>query len=247
MRSIPPLLWCTYRTTCKVPTKLIVVRTILFATTHILSSNRNLAQPLWACQVESLDSLFVGFLGSSFLAHSSYRALRIVSRMCWRSSIFVLVLILTLVSTRRGRRIHIASKIPFYLLSYLSIRHLQNYGVKTRELHGRGKDPLPLSSTKRYSSHGPSVYRTVPYMETETCFCFHFNDWWKQTHVFISISTTDGNDNMFPFPTNKSSNHGLHINPNSHSCRHVHLQHCMWRQLSGQRQLSGCSCCHTTQ
>ncbi len=35
---------------------------------------------------------------------------------CWRSSISVLVLILTLVSTSRGRRIRLASKIPFYLL-----------------------------------------------------------------------------------------------------------------------------------
>jgi hypothetical protein len=36
---------------CKVPTKLIVVCTILFATTHILSSNRDLTQPQWACIV----------------------------------------------------------------------------------------------------------------------------------------------------------------------------------------------------
>jgi len=35
---------------------------------------------------------------------------------CWRSSISVLVLILTLVSTGRGRQNHLASKIPFYLL-----------------------------------------------------------------------------------------------------------------------------------
>ena len=35
---------------------------------------------------------------------------------CWRSSISVLILILTLVSTGRGRQIHLASKIPFYLL-----------------------------------------------------------------------------------------------------------------------------------
>ena len=70
--------------------------------------------------------------------------------MCWRSSISVLVLILTLVSTGQGCRIHLASKIPFYLLSYLSICHLRNYGVKTRKFHGRGKDPLPVSSTKRY-------------------------------------------------------------------------------------------------
>jgi hypothetical protein len=27
---------------------------------------------------------------------------------------------------------------------------LQNYGVKTRKFHGRGKDPLPVSSMKRY-------------------------------------------------------------------------------------------------
>jgi hypothetical protein len=35
---------------------------------------------------------------------------------CWRSLISVLVLILTLVSTGRGRQIRLASKIPFYLL-----------------------------------------------------------------------------------------------------------------------------------
>ncbi len=35
---------------------------------------------------------------------------------CWRSSISVLVLILMLVSTGRGRQIRLASKIPFYLL-----------------------------------------------------------------------------------------------------------------------------------
>ena len=35
---------------------------------------------------------------------------------CWRSSLSVLVLILTLVSTGRGCRICLASKIPFYLL-----------------------------------------------------------------------------------------------------------------------------------
>jgi hypothetical protein len=45
---------------------------------------------------------------------------------------------------------------------------------------------------KDTSSRSPSVYRTVPYMET-----------------------TDGNGNMFSFPTNESSNHGLHINPNT--------------------------------
>ena len=39
-----------------------------------------------------------------------------VSTDCWRSSISVLVLILMLVSTGRGRRIRLASKIPFYLL-----------------------------------------------------------------------------------------------------------------------------------
>ena len=36
--------------------------------------------------------------------------------ICWRSSISVLVLILTLVFTGRGCRIRLASKIPFYLL-----------------------------------------------------------------------------------------------------------------------------------
>jgi DNA-binding XRE family transcriptional regulator len=36
--------------------------------------------------------------------------------ICWRSSISVLILILTLVPTGRGHRIRLASKIPFYLL-----------------------------------------------------------------------------------------------------------------------------------
>ena len=36
-----------------------------------------------------------------------------MSAICWRSSISVLVLILMLVSTGRGRRIHLARKIPF--------------------------------------------------------------------------------------------------------------------------------------
>jgi len=35
---------------------------------------------------------------------------------CWRSSISVLVIVLMLVSTGRGRQIRLASKIPFYLL-----------------------------------------------------------------------------------------------------------------------------------
>ena len=38
--------------------------------------------------------------------------------ICWRSSISVLILILMLVSTGRGRQIHLASKIPFYLLQF---------------------------------------------------------------------------------------------------------------------------------
>ena len=42
--------------------------------------------------------------------------LALVGGGCWRSSIFVLVLILTLVSIGRGRQIHLASKISFYLL-----------------------------------------------------------------------------------------------------------------------------------
>ena len=53
-------------------------------------------------------------------------------------------------------------------------------------------------------------------METETRFCFHFKELWKRKRVSVSISTTDGNGNEFPFPTNESSNHGLHINPNSY-------------------------------
>ncbi len=95
-----------------------------------------------------------------------------------------------LVSTGQGRRIHLASKIPCYLLSYLSICHSQNYGVKTRKFHGRGKDQLPVYSTKRY---------------------------FKPRSVCLPYGTIHGNRNMFPFPTNKSSNsnHGLHINPNS--------------------------------
>ena len=59
---------------------------------------------------------------------------------------------------------------------------------------------------KDTSSHGPSAYRTVPYMETEKCF--------PENIFLFSTSTTDGNGNKFRFPTNKSSNHGLHINPN---------------------------------
>ncbi len=39
-----------------------------------------------------------------------------IARWCWRSLISVLVLILTLVSTGRGCRIHLASKNPSYLL-----------------------------------------------------------------------------------------------------------------------------------
>jgi hypothetical protein len=34
---------------------------------------------------------------------------------------------------------------------------------KIHSLYLQGKDT---------SSHDPSAYRTVPYMETETCFCF---------------------------------------------------------------------------
>ena len=63
---------------------------------------------------------------------------------------FVLVLILMLVLIGLGRQIGLGSKIPFNLLSYLSIHHSRNYGVKTRKLPGRGKDPLSVSSTKRY-------------------------------------------------------------------------------------------------
>jgi hypothetical protein len=115
---------------------------------------------------------------------------------------FVLVLILTLVLTGRGRRIRLASKIPFYLLSYLSICHLQNYGVKARKFYGREKDPLPVSSTKKI------LQATVRLSTVQ----YHV---WKQKHVSVFISTTDGNRNMFPFPTNESSNHGLYINPNT--------------------------------
>ncbi len=75
---------------------------------------------------------------------------------------------------------------------------------------------------KDTSSHGPSAYRTVPYMEPETCFCFLDGNgnvfpfpWWRRKRVSVSISTTDGKGNEFPFPTNESSNHGLHINPNN--------------------------------
>ena len=76
--------------------------------------------------------------------------------MWWRSSIFILILILTLASTGRGCRIHLASKIPCYLFSYLSICHSWNYGVKMRKFHGRWKDPLSVSSTKRYFKPRPS-------------------------------------------------------------------------------------------
>ncbi len=53
-------------------------------------------------------------------------------------------------ASEQGRRISLASKNPFKLalVLVLSIRHLQNYGVKTtRKFPGRGKDPLPVSST----------------------------------------------------------------------------------------------------
>ncbi len=70
---------------------------------------------------------------------------------------------------------------------------------------------------KDASSHSPSAYRTVPYMETETCFRFLMatGKCVSEKRVFgkrvsVSTSTTDGNGNEFPFPTNGSSDHGLH-------------------------------------
>ena len=112
---------------------------------------------------------------------------------CWRSSIFVLVLILTLVSIGLGHWIGLGSKIPFYLLSYLSTCHSQNYGVKMRKFTGRGKDPLPVSSLKRYFKP-----RSVCLPYGTICICVLYK--WEQKHVSISISTTDGNRNMFLFP-----------------------------------------------
>jgi hypothetical protein len=76
-------------------------------------------------------------------------------------------------ATGQGRRISLASKNPFLLALVLSIRHSRNYGVKTRKSHGRGKDPLPESSTKRY---------------------------FKPRSVRLPYGTIYGNRNVFPFP-----------------------------------------------
>ena len=109
----------------------------------------------------------MGSLGSSFLARPYGQALRIVSRMCWRSSVLpARPYSNALVSIGLGCRIGVASKILFYLLSciYSSFAKLkcENY----RETQWEGKYPLPVSSTKRYfkmqSVHGPSIYRTIP-------------------------------------------------------------------------------------
>ena len=109
--------------------------------------------------------------------------------------VFILVLILTLVSIRLGHRIGLASKIPFYLVSYLSIRHPKNYGVKTRKFPGRGKHQHPVSSTKRYFKP-----RSIWLLYGTICIFVHHR--WKQKHVSVSISISrdDGNWNMFLFP-----------------------------------------------
>jgi hypothetical protein len=76
-------------------------------------------------------------------------------------------------ATGQGPRISLASKNPFLLALVLSIRHSQNYGVKTRKSRGRGKYPLPVSSTKRY---------------------------FKSRSIRLPYGTIYGNRNMFPFP-----------------------------------------------
>ncbi len=164
--------------------------------------------------MESLDSLLSGiprfsfrgisrilFSCSFFPTSLTYSFANVLEEL-----VFVLVLILTLVSIVLGFRIGLGSKIPFYLLSYLSIRHSRNYGVKTRKFPGRGKDPLPVSSTKRYikprSVHLP--YGTI-------CIFIHHRR--KRKLVSVSLSRDDGNGKSFGF--HESSNHDLNINPNS--------------------------------
>jgi len=133
---------------------------------HVPRGQRSYLDP---CRVESLDSLFVGSLGYSFLARPSGQASRIVSRMCWRSSLSVLVLILTLVSTGRGRRIRLASIIPFYLLSSIYSSFAKLWCKKRGNFMGEEKIRSLYLQRKDTSSHGPYVYRTVPYMEIMAC------------------------------------------------------------------------------
>ena len=62
---------------------------------------------------------------------------------------FVLVLILMLVLIGLGRQIGLGSKIPFYLLSYLSICHSQNYGVKNKDISWERKGSTPCIFNKK--------------------------------------------------------------------------------------------------
>ena len=117
----------------------------------------------------------------------------IINILLLEEFVFVLVLILTLVLIGLGRRIGLGSKILFYLLSYLFICHLQNYGLKTRKFPGRGKDPLPVSLTKRYFKP-----RSIRLSYGTICIFIHHR--WKRKHVSVSISRDDGNGNMFPLP-----------------------------------------------
>ena len=96
-------------------------------------------------------------------------SMSLMSSNCWRSLLSILVLILMLVSAWRPARDTESVqqvKNPFKLALVLSIWHLQNYGVKTRKSHGRGTDPLPVSSTKRYFK--PRSVR-LPYSTICTC------------------------------------------------------------------------------
>jgi hypothetical protein len=72
------------------------------------------------CQVNKKWKLRYGHLPPKTVITNPWRTLCVnlvgPYTLSWRSSISVLVLILMLVSTGWGCRIHLASKIPFYLL-----------------------------------------------------------------------------------------------------------------------------------
>jgi len=74
-----------------------------------------------------------------------------------------------LVSTGRGRRIHLASKIPIVHALVLSICHSRNYGVKQGNFMGEEKIHSLYLQREDTSSHGLYVYRTVPCMEIMAC------------------------------------------------------------------------------
>ncbi len=86
-------------------------------------------------------------------------------------------------ATGQGRRIRLASKIPFYLLQFYLFVIRETMVQKQGNLMGEEKIHSLYLQRKDTSSHGPSAYRTVPYMKTEMCFRF-----------------LDGNGNVFPFP-----------------------------------------------